>query len=95
MRHHRSLVFFRRGRTPLNAGATDLLFSLFSLFSALPIVAEPVEDGDDEGLGDEGLGVEDRERECDMVLGTLESVVRAERATERRLLASLAPGLGE
>jgi hypothetical protein len=90
MRHHRSLVFFRRGRTPLNAGAADLLFSLFSLFSALPIVREPVEDGDDEGLG-----VEDRERECDMVLGTLESAVRAERATERRLLASPAPGLGE
>lgn len=87
MRHHRSLVFFRRGRTPLNAGAADLLLSLFSLLSTL---GEPVEDGDDEGLG-----VEDRERECDMVLGTLESVVRAERATERRLLVSPASGLGE
>lgn len=89
MRHHRSLVFFRRGRNPLNGGAADLAL-IFSLFSAAPIIGEPAEDGDEEGLG-----VEDRERECEMLLGTLESVVRAERATERRLLVSPASGLGE
>jgi len=44
MRHHRSLVFFRRGRGPLDAGAADLLLSLFSLLSALPILGEPVEE---------------------------------------------------
>ena len=89
MRHHRSLVFFRRGRTPLNEGAADLGFTL-SLFSVLPRVGEPDDDGDDEGLG-----VEDREKELEMLLGTLESVVRAERATERRLLVSPVSGLGE
>ena len=89
MRHHLSTVFFRRGRTPLNAGVGDLELIL-SLSSALPMVGEPNEDGDEERLG-----VEDRERECDMLLGTLESVVRAERATERRLLVSPRSGLGE
>lgn len=88
MRHHRSLVFFRFGLTPLNAGVASFL--LFSLFSVLVIVGELVEDGDEE----EGLGVEDRESESEIPLGTLESVVRAERATERRLLVSVS-GFGE
>lgn len=57
MRHHRSLLFFRFGLTPLNAGAASLLLS--SLFSVWTLVGEPVEDGDEEG----GLGVEDRDRE--------------------------------
>lgn len=63
---------------------------VFSLLSALPILGEPVDDGDEEGLG-----VDDREREWEMLLGTLASVVRAERATERRLLVSPVSGLGE
>lgn len=74
---------------PLDGIVVSLALA-FSLFSTVPIVGEPLEDCDEERLG-----VDEREREREMVLGTLESVVRAERATERTLLVSPASSFGE
>ena len=54
------------------------------LISLPPWLSGELEDGG----GDEDFGVEERESECEMLLAPLDSVVRAERATDRRLLVS-------
>ena len=43
---------------------------------------------EEEGGREEDFGVEERERDREMLLAPLESVVRVDRATERRLLVS-------
>jgi len=99
--HHRSEVFFFRGiltigdviwafavqlPVPFPFTVTPALLAPPGILFPFPLYGE-----DDSEAGDRG--VEDRERELEILAGTLEIVERADRATERRELESVSRGV--